>query len=250
MPPEIHPSAAIGFERSADAYERGRPDFPKEAVVLLRDTLDLRPERTLLELGPGTGKLTRLLAPSGVAIIGIEPVGGMREALTEAMPGIDVRDAVAEDLPLEPGDADAAVAAQAFHWFDGGRALDELARVLPSTAPLALVWNVRDESEPWVRALTDLIEPYRGDTPSHRSMRWLDAFDGTNRWDHPRRVAFPYRHVTTREGVVDRVLSISFIAALPQEERDRVADGVRALLPLSDEVVFPYRTDVWLSRRR
>ena len=56
--------------------------------------------------------------------------------------------------------------------------------------------------------------------------------------------------MTTREAAVDRVTSISFIAALDAPERARVADEVRALLPPGEEVAFPYRTDLWLSRRR
>ena len=75
----------------------------------------------------------------------------MREALSHNLPEVEILDAVAEDLPLADGAVDAAVAAQAFHWFDGERALSELARVLRPGAPIALVWNVRDESVPWVQ---------------------------------------------------------------------------------------------------
>jgi SAM-dependent methyltransferase len=169
--PRIHPAAATGFERSVEDYERGRPDFPMAAVDFLVERLRLGPGRTLLELGPGTGKLTRLLAPTRARIVAIEPVAAMREALARNAPAAEVLDAVAEELPVEDESIDAAVAAQAFHWFDGPRALDELGRVLRGGGRLGLVWNVRDESVPWIGELTDLIEPYRGDTPSHRALR-------------------------------------------------------------------------------
>jgi SAM-dependent methyltransferase len=247
---EVHASAAAGFDRAARAYERGRPDFAPEVVAYLVDVLDARPGRTILDLGAGTGKLSRLLAPTGARVIAVEPVAGMREVLAEAAPGAEVIDATAESLPLAPGAAEAAVAAQAFHWFDAPRALTELARVLPAGAPLALVWNVRDEGEPWVAAITDLIEPYRGDTPSHRSMRWLEAFRDDPRWPSPERRSFTYAHETTREAAVDRVRSISFIATLPDDERASVEARLRELLPREDAFVFPYRTDVWVSRRR
>ncbi len=255
MSPEarVHRAAALGFERAADAYERGRPDFPAPAVALLVEGLGLEAGRTLLELGAGTGKLTRLLAPTGVRIVAVEPVAGMREALRRAVPSVEALDAVAEELLVPAGSIDAAVAAQAFHWFDGPRAVAELARVLPPGGPVALVWNVRDEEEPWVRGLTELIEPYRGDTPSHRSMRWREAFDASSAFAPLERTSFPYAHRTTTEGVVDRIVSISFVAALSDAERERVAEGVRALLPGAGagerEVVFPYRTDVWSTRR-
>jgi SAM-dependent methyltransferase len=155
---------------------------------------------------------------------------------------------VAEDLPLADGAVDAAVAAQAFHWFDGERAVSELARVLRPGAPIALVWNVRDESVPWIRELTELIEPYRGDAPSHRSLRWRAAFDGSDAFSAPELTSFPYLHDTTREGTVARVSSISFIATLAADERERVAAAVRGLVP-TDQVAFAYRTDVWSSRR-
>jgi SAM-dependent methyltransferase len=242
----VHPSAR-SFERVVADYERGRPEFPERAIGFLVDRLSLNPGRTLLELGAGTGKLTRMLAPSGARIIAVEPLAAMREALSRNLPDVEVLDAVAEDLPLEEGSVDATVAAQAFHWFDGDRALTELARVLGPSAPIALVWNVRDETVPWIRELTGLIEPYRGDTPSHRSLRWKAAFDTSDAFLPPELTSFPYLHATTRERIVARVLSISFIAALAAEERDAVAAAVRHLVP-TDEVAFAYRTEVWVSR--
>jgi SAM-dependent methyltransferase len=247
--PAVHPSAAVGFERAADAYDRGRPDFPPIAIASLVAELDLRPGRTLLELGAGTGKLTKMLMPSGAGIVAVEPVAAMRERLVESAPGVEVIDAVAEGLPLADASIDAAVAAQAFHWFDGPRALEELARVLVSGARLALVWNVRDERTSWVRAITELIEPHRGDAPSHRSMRWMDPFDETDAFERPERTSFAYEHHTTRDQMVDRVLSISFIAVLDQQTRADIAKRAHELAP-GDDVVFPYRTDVWLTARR
>jgi SAM-dependent methyltransferase len=243
----VHPSV-LGFEHAVADYERGRPGFPDPAVTFLDDRLALGTGRRLLELGAGTGKLTRLLAPSGARILAVEPLAAMREALSHNLPDVEILDAVAEDLPLAEGAADAAVAAQAFHWFDGERTLTELARVLQPGAPIALVWNVRDESVPWIRELTQLIEPYRGDAPSHRSLRWKAAFDASDTFPAPELTSFPYVHDTTREGTVARVSSISFIATLAPNERERVAAAVRRLVP-AEQVAFAYRTDVWISRR-
>jgi SAM-dependent methyltransferase len=249
MSPEIHRAAAHGFAAAAEAYERGRPGFPTEAVEHLTGLLGLRPGRTVLDVGCGTGKLTRLLCPTGARIVGIDPVTAMLAVARDVAPDARYVLGTAERLPIRDGAADAAVVAQAFHWFDAHPALAALARVLPPGGALALVWNVRDETEPWVATLTDLIEPYRGDTPSHRSQRWLAAFEGAPSWAPPERTSFPYVHRTTPDAVVDRVLSISFIAALPEEGRRRVAAGVRDLLPPRDEVAFPYRTDVWRTAR-
>jgi SAM-dependent methyltransferase len=252
----VHRSAAVGFERSAGAYERGRPDFPDEAVAYLTERLRLGPVTTLVELGAGTGKLTRRLAPTGARIDCIEPVPAMRAALAAGVPGIETIDALAEDLPLEDRSVDAAGAAQAFHWFDADRALAELARVLRDGGGLGLVWNVRDEGVAWVRAMSELIEPFRGDTPSHRAMRWREAFDRTDAFTPPVRRSFVYGHRTTIDAVIDRVLSISFIATLPKGEQAGVADAMCVLLTSDpatagrEEIVFPYRTDVWACDRR
>jgi SAM-dependent methyltransferase len=245
----LHPVAAVGFGRGVDAYERGRPSFPAEAVVFLTERLSLRPGRTLLELGPGTGKLTRLLAPTGARIVAVEPVAAMRDALRRETPTTVIIGGVAEAVPLTDGSVDAAVAAQAFHWFDPDRAIGELSRLMPPGAPLGMVWNVRDERAAWVEALSELIEPYRGDTPSHRRARWKDAFGRSDTFTPPALRSFPYHHRTTGEGVVDRILSISFIAALPEHERQTVADDVRKIVPAEGGIEFPYRTDVWVCSR-
>jgi SAM-dependent methyltransferase len=249
MSPEIHAAAAVGFERSADAYERGRPDFPPEAVQHLIERLGLGPSRTVADLGAGTGKMARLLMTSGARVLAVEPVAAMRTVLRGRAPGVEQVAATAEALPFSRGSLDAAVAAQAFHWFDARRALASLAEVIAEDGGLGMVWNVRDEHEPWVRAITEIIEPYRGDTPSHRSMRWMDAFEPPGAWSMPERTSFDYAHASTTEAVLDRVLSISFIAALPTTERRRVAARVASVLPAGADLAFPYRTDVWISRR-
>jgi SAM-dependent methyltransferase len=247
MSPEVHPSAAVGFDRAAGAYERGRPGFPEAAVAWIVEALDLRAGRTVLDLGAGTGKLTRELTTSGARIVAVEPVEAMRDVMRREVPEAVIVGATAEALPFAAGSADAAVAAQAFHWFDGPRVLDQLARVLGGGSRLILVWNVRDETEPWVRAMTELLEPYRGSTPSHRSMGWRAAFEDVARWSAPACRVFAYRHRTTRDATVDRALSISFVAALPEDERRRVAASMEELIPAGDAVVFPYRTEVWSS---
>jgi SAM-dependent methyltransferase len=251
----IHPSARRGFETSTSAYDRGRPSYPPEAVAFLIGELGLDATLNLVELGPGTGKLTSLLASTGARIIGIEPVAAMRRVLTTRLPEIEVLDARAEELPLENGSVDAAVAAQSFHWFDGDKALAELARVMRSEAKLAIVFNVRDDSVPWIRALVDLQEPYRGDTPSHRSMHWREAFDRTVAFATRGARSFRHEHVSTPVGVVDRVLSISFIAALDRDRRSQVAEDVHGILAADpatrgrDRILTPYRTDCYLWER-
>jgi hypothetical protein len=118
------------------------------------------------------------------------------------------------------------------------------------------VWNVRDESVPWVRRLTELMEPYRGDTPSYRTGSWRRGLDENEAFSPLRRLGFRYDHEMTAEGLVDRVLSVSFMAALPEAERAAVVERVRTLIAtepsLSGRETFPlpYRTDVFIANAR
>ena len=254
----VHPAAATGFQLAADAYRRGRPDYPDDAVAFLAKTLHLEPGRRVLDLAAGTGKLTRSLVPTGASVVAVEPVEAMRDTLAAELPEVEILEGRAEALPLGDGSVDAAVVGQAFHWFDGPAALRELHRVLREGCSLALIWNVRDEQRSafW-SSLTKAIEPLRGDTPSHRSTAWGRVFDRSELFSPLQTRRFEYEHATTREGAVARVLSISFIAALPEEERDDVAKAVLRLLdedprigPRSDRFGLPYRTDVqWCTRR-
>ena len=239
---------AEAFAGSADSYDRARPGYDDEPLDWAFRELRLDDGSVVLDLAAGTGKLSEALAPRAGRLIAVEPLPEMRRLLAARAPEATLLDGTAEQIPIGDGSVDAVFVGEAFHWFDGERALSELARVLRPGGPIALVWNVRDESVAWIRGLTHLIEPYRGDTPSHRSLRWRAAFDASDAFPPPELTSFPYVHDTTREGIVARVSSISFIATLAPDEREQVAAAVRRLVP-ADQVAFAYRTDVWISRR-
>lgn len=250
MSPEIHPAAAAGFERATDAYERGRPDYPSAAVGHLVKHLKIEPGRRVVDLAAGTGKLTRVLVTTGAEVVAVEPVSAMRAALVAALPMVHALAGTAEALPLRDGSVDAVTVAQAFHWFDAPVAVDELHRVLRAEGRLGLIWNVRDERDPVQEALSALMEPYREATPSHRGERWRDAFEATDRFTAPELATFRHEQRADAQALVDRVLSVSFIARLADDECARVATRVRALVPARGAVVLPYRTDVWTAERR
>ncbi|MEW6060147.1 MAG: methyltransferase domain-containing protein [Actinomycetota bacterium] len=251
----IHPAADAGFGSAAGAYERGRPGYPADAVAHLIRVLGIGPSDTVLDLAAGTGKLTELLVSTGAELVTVEPVDEMRDRLQARIPAIRTLRGTAEAIPLGDASADAVTVAQAFHWFDGELALREIHRVLRPGRGLGLVWNVRDESVDWVARLTDILDPYAGDTPRHRSGVWRAAFDRTDLFGEMKERSFPHAHETTPEGLVDRVLSTSFIAALEESGRDRVQEQVVKLTRRHPELAgrerfgFPYRTDVlWCER--
>src|SRR5215218_9289383 len=121
-----HASRAASFGSVGGEYERGRPSYPTEAVAWLVGTDPLR----VVDLGAGTGKLTRRLLALGHDVVAVEPAPGMLEQLEVELPAVTALAGTAEAIPVADGDADAVVAGQAFHWFDAERALPEVARVL------------------------------------------------------------------------------------------------------------------------
>jgi SAM-dependent methyltransferase len=251
----IHDAAARGFQAAADLYERARPGYEDAAVARLAAELRLSPAGLLLELGAGTGKLTRPLGARGARIVALEPVAAMRSVFVSVLPGVPVVGAVAEALPFISGRFDAVVAGQAFHWFDPDLSLREIHRVLRPRGRLGLIWNVRDESVPWLAALSRLIDAYVGEGPSQRTVVWKSAFVDSPWFGPLRKATYRTDQHTDPEGVVDRVASISYVAALPEPEREEVAAQVRLLLADhpdtrgQDQVTISHRTDVYWADR-
>ncbi|MBW3593666.1 MAG: class I SAM-dependent methyltransferase [Actinobacteria bacterium] len=232
-------------------YERARPGFPPEAVAHMVERLAIGAGTDVLDLGAGTGKLARVLAETGARVVAVEPLAAMRAKLAELAPGVAALEGTAEEIPLEDSSVDAVVVAQAFHWFRGAEALAEIHRVLRPDGGLALLWNRRDMSDPIQRAFERAIAAHRGDAPAHRSGRWRDAVDATELFDPLAEATFPNVQRLQRDALVGRVASISFVAALPEEARRAVIAEVAALAPDPPAtLVFPYVTEVYLTRRR
>jgi ubiquinone/menaquinone biosynthesis C-methylase UbiE len=252
---DVHHSAARGFDRAAETYERGRPGYPEAAVAWLVQVLGIGPGSQVIDLAAGTGKLTRQLVPAGAELTAVEPVAGMRARLAEALPGLRVEAGTAEAMPLPDGTASAVVVGQGFHWFDGQRALAEIHRVLRPGGGLGLVWNVRDESVPWVGELTRIMEPHRGDAPRYLSGRWREAFATTALFEPLNERSFRHAQEADRAMLHDRVASVSFVASLSEDARAGVLAQVDDLLDHHPAlhgratVTMPYRTDVYWTFR-
>ena len=238
----IHPAAADGFGRSAAAYERGRPGYPDAAVERLVAAL---PGRRVVDLAAGTGKLTRALVARGCEVVAVEPVAEMR-ALIE--PPAHAIEGVAEAIGLPDASADAVTVAQAFHWFDGPRALAEIHRVLRPGGALALIWNRRDLRDALQRRITDLLEPHRRGAPAHRDDAWRAAIEASPRFGPLREATFANEQVVDADGLADRVGSISFVAALEEGERSSLLADIRALAG-GGTVTLRYVVELQIARR-
>jgi SAM-dependent methyltransferase len=206
-----------------------------------------------VDLGAGTGKLTRLLVPTGARLTAVEPSEAMREQLARAVPGVPILAGTATEMPLADASLDAVTVAQAFHWFDVPAATSELARVLRPAGGVGLIWNERDSSVPWVRELNAIFgwdKRERQGVPFTVEVDWREVFDKDA---HPRfkkleRFVTTYRQKLDADTLVLRVLSTSYLASAPKEEQSRVEAAVRALVAeLPTEFELPYITMAYRS---
>ncbi len=204
------PEPARSFGGVAEAYDRGRPTYPREAAVWLTSDQPL----TVLELGAGTGKLTGQLVALGHDVHATDPDAQMLALLEKNLPGVRATRAPAEEIPAGDSSFDVVVCGQAFHWFDLDRALPEIARVLKPRGRLSLVWNQRDERIPWVRRLGAIIgtqDQLRD--PAEKlveSQLFGDVEDAS----------FKFWQVVDRDSIRDLVLSRSNVAVLSADEQD------------------------------
>jgi SAM-dependent methyltransferase len=237
----VDPVAAAGFASAAEVYERARPSYPAEAVRWLVERTALGPGKTVLDVGAGTGKLTRLLVPSGARVVAVEPIAEMR-ALIE---GVETVDGTAEALPFDDASADAITVAQAFHWFDLERALPELHRVLRPGGSLVLVWNMRDLRDPVQRGVEDLLAPLRAFTPQQQLGAWREPLARSPLFGEGASRRFRFEQRFTADDLCARVASTSFVAAMPALEREALLARVRAAVHgLPEPFPFPYETEV------
>ena len=211
---------AGAFGVAAAEYERGRPPYPLEAV----DWLVPEGARRVLDLGAGTGKLTRLLRHRGLDVVAVEPSEGMRQELHRVLPDVPVLAGSAEAIPLDDGAVDAVLVAQAWHWVDTDRAVPEVARVLAPGGTLGLLWNIRDERDDWVRQLGLLLARYTKPNMHTAAPPVGPPFGPLERRD----VEWIYN--LTPGALIDLVTSRSYIITLPPDEHAAVLGQVRTLL--------------------
>jgi ubiquinone/menaquinone biosynthesis C-methylase UbiE len=201
---------ARSFGSVAEAYDRGRPGYPAEAVAWLAGG----DAKVVLELAAGTGKLTRELVDQGHAVFATEPDEAMLEVLRRRVPEVSAKVATAESIPANDRSVDVVVVAQAFHWFDHGAALAEIARVLKPGGHLALVWNSRDERIPWVRRMGDILGRQDLDTSSSDHVVQSEHFGFVEE------ATFKHWQEVNRETILDLARSRSTVTTMDDDERE------------------------------
>lgn len=241
MDESLRTRRASTFGGVAEVYERTRPGYPEEAVAWMTGPTP----GNVLELGAGTGQLTATMLSAGHRVVASDPSGQMLRRLRRSLKGTAAVRSRAEQIPLASSSVDTVVAGQAFHWFDTSRALPEIARVLRAGGTLALVWNLRDESVPWVRRLGRLIGSEQPDDPTEL-LEESGLFDGV---EHK---TFRHWQEVQRDGLVGLVESRSAVADMDERERADVLEQVGRLYDEygrgHDGMLLPYHCQAYRCR--
>ena len=220
--------AAWGNDQAAAAYERLRPAYPIDAV----DWLVPEGARRVLDLGAGTGKLTRALKARDLEVDAVDPSAAMLRQLAVAVPGVPTFVGKGEAIPLPDSSVDAVVCGQAWHWMDAARASAEVARVLRPGGVLGLIWNGDDDSVGWVAELRAQKRDARGQSTGQgaEGQVAVASLGISDVFRDPEERVFRWRAPYAVDDIVELVTTRSYILTAPPETRSALTAAVRALL--------------------
>ncbi len=225
------------FGGVVDDYERGRPTYPDEIVDWLAERCGLEGDALVVDLGAGTGKLTRLLTPKA-SVVAIDPDPVMLSTLRRQVPEARAICARAEAIPLSAGSVSAVTAAQCFDWFRLNETLLEIHRILHPGGSLGVLFNQLGDVH---AVFMEIVARHCGSVRVDAESPWRDALANTALFTSIGEHTTRFAHVVDAERLVSLAASISYIAALPEPQRPRVLADVRALAAqASAEIVVPY----------
>ena len=241
------------FGQSAREYELGRPVWPGELIDRAAADLELGPDSTVLDLGAGTGKVTRDLVPRFGRVFAVEPDEAMLTVLREIVPGAKALAGRAETIPLPDESVDAVFTAEAFHWYASDETVAEIVRVLRPRGGLVILFNVDfgDPEPPMGEEVDRVLDVAfaKGGSPGIGKVLsgyWREpiakaGFEPLEEAEAERWVA------RTRDQWVANILSVSSIASLPDADRVELAARLRELVPDGD-YGWTIRTAVYWTR--
>ncbi len=252
----INKTAAEGFKNNTDHYLAGRAEFPHEVAGFFKNQFKITNETKILDLAAGTGKFTKLLSENTDAQIeAVEPLNSMAEVFKKELPGVKLTDGTAESIPFADKSFDLVTVSQAFHWFDAPKAIREIYRVLKPKGTLAIIWNNKDRRVPWVLKFDDILDKEMGKIPQFRTSNWKEAFLDERYFDKLQLKTFNHSPIYTLDLVKSRVLSISYVALLNNEKKQKTLNEIKTLIDKTPETKdpsfpFPHVVEVYWSQVR
>jgi SAM-dependent methyltransferase len=185
----------------------------------------------VLDLAAGTGKLTRALLGAGLDVVAVEPQPPLRELLAARIGSERVLEGLAEAIPLPAASVVAVTVADAFHWFDQAVALAEIRRVLRPGGGLAVLSTTPDWSgASWAHEVGTLIGGLRPGHPHFDGPPWQDAVRAAGGWTAPREIRVTAWQPAHPERMVDYLGSLSWVAALPEDQRAEIFAQVERII--------------------
>jgi len=248
---------ARSFGAIADDYDRLRPGPPREAV----DWLLPAHCQVAVDVGAGTGLLTRLLASRAARVIAVEPDERMRAVLRARSPGVSVLEGTGEAIPLPDASADGVFVSSAWHWMDPELALPESARVLRDGGRLGLIWAGRDRHVDWVRDIGRLAAAaHAGEASPENSAGRRRSLGGrevvlpeTAAFSNVATRSFEFSRVMSADDIVDMLATYSGIITASPDDRAAALSSARAELrrrfPDRSEIEVPMRAWCWRADR-
>lgn len=243
------------FSTKVAAYLASRPDYPNALFDAFESFGALGRSMKVVDVGAGTGLLTRSLLPRSATVTAIEPSDEMRAASDAALgahAGYRSRSGTAEHTGLADGCVDLITAAQAFHWFDVDAARREFLRVLSLAGQVALVWNDRVLNDPLHVAMDEVFATYggakRGAMLAHEERSDVPRFFAGAPM---REVDLPHEHLLDRSGLRALAFSRSY---MPQPDTDagrlahRDIDLIFDRFQQQGQVNVRYRTVAFVGR--
>ena len=249
----VNEARATSFGSVAASYDRVRPGPAPDAV----DWLVPAGCAVAVDLAAGTGLFTRALRSRAEHVVAVEPDGRMRDVLAARSPGVRVLAGRAEEIPLPDGYADAVLVSTAWHWFDPGRAVPEIARVLTDGGRLGVLWTSRDRSEDWVANLDVIRSPEEPRTPDEvrerLSRQHSVALPDGAEFGPPQVASFGFTRMITVADTLDWLATASQVIAADRAERDAGLARARAVLMARADgggmVEMPMRSWCWRADR-
>jgi SAM-dependent methyltransferase len=241
------------FSNRVKDYVKYRPTYPSDAIDYLYDIVKLNENSTVVDIGAGTGKLSKLLVERGTNVIAVEPNQEMRKASVQILgnePNFRVVAGSAESTCLHDNSVDFIVCAQAFHWFDRTVTKIEFKRILKENGKVILVWNTRQtKGTPFLEGIERLLLNYGIDYSevNHKNISEdeLQSFFKENTME---KSVFKIQQLFDFEGLRGRVMSSSYTPMPEHPNYGPMMEELRKLFKRYEEngkVAFIYETELY-----
>lgn len=247
-----------GFDNVAQDYEKVRPDYPQEALTVFFRNLFMNPNSAICDLACGTGKLTKELYGRGYTnVTAIDPADDMVAKCAQFVPGASVKKGTAEAIPAADSSFSTLVVGTAFHWFDGVKTLNEIARVLAIGGRVGLIWNMLNPEVSWVHKLRSLLESSDAPNKNHDTVKWKKAFEYDSRFSLLEHQVYHYTLKASPNAVIDCILSFKAAGNMTPEQIEKIKQQAFQILADDSrtankrELDVPFRVEMyWTSKTK